>query len=117
MGHIKAMQERLRIKEKVCKLKEIPAKHRELYFNKISEVYGISDPNFQIFEVGKRGVVGLTWHKKRVELVRMTLSPNEDEVSLSIDAKFDPEKIRSEYDRMFLLAKNLHETDYKSLIN
>ncbi|MCY9397662.1 hypothetical protein [Bacillus inaquosorum] len=116
MGHIEAMQEQFRVKEKVCKLNEIPEKHRELYFNKISEVYGISD-NFRIFEVGKRGVVGLSWHKKRVELVRMTLSANEDEVSFSIDAKFDPEKIRSEYDRMFLLAKNLHETDYKSLIN
>ncbi|MCY9186662.1 hypothetical protein [Bacillus halotolerans] len=97
-------------------MKEIPEKHRGLYFDKISEVYG-RDYKFQILEVGKRGVVGLTWYKRRVELVRMTLSPNEDEVSLSIDAKFDPEKIRSEYDRMFLLAKNLHETDYKSLIN
>ncbi|MCY8054428.1 hypothetical protein MOF52_21375 [Bacillus inaquosorum] len=98
-------------------MKEIPAKHRELYFNKISEVYGRNDCQFQILAVGKRGVVGLTWSKKRVELVRMTLSSNEDEVSFSIDAKFDPEKIRSEYDRMFLLAKNLLETDYKSLIN
>lgn len=98
-------------------MEEVPKKHMGLYFNKISEVYGRDDYNFQIFAVGKRGVVGLTWRKRRVELVRMTLSPNEDEVSFSIDAKFDPEKIRSEYDRMFLLAKNLYETDYNSLIN
>lgn len=116
MGHIETMQEQFRVKEKVCKLMKIPKNHSELYFDKISEVYR-RDYKFQIFQVGKRGVVGLVWHKRRVELVRMTLNANEDEVSFSIDAKFNPEKIRSEYDRMCLLAKNLHETDYNSLIN
>ncbi|MGE9752983.1 hypothetical protein ACQP3R_08730 [Bacillus inaquosorum] len=98
-------------------MERVPDRHRELYSKKLTEVYGASTYKFHIFAIGKRGIVGLAWRKERVELVRMILSPNEDEIFLSIDAKFDPEKIHSEFDRMCLLSKNLYETDYKRLIN
>ncbi|MBU5262190.1 hypothetical protein [Bacillus atrophaeus] len=88
--------------------------YEQRYLETLDELYGIGKYEFEKIAQGKDACLCLVSARGRFELVRMHIQ--KDEIQVSIDAKFNPEKIGSELLRMSFLAKNLYATDYKRLI-
>ncbi|HBO5951575.1 hypothetical protein RI119_18565 [Bacillus amyloliquefaciens] len=84
------------------------------YVDTLNELYGEGKYEFEYIAQGKDACLCLVSTQNRFELVR--LHNQKAEIQVSIDARFNPEKIRTEFHRLALLAKNLYVTDYKRLI-
>ncbi|MEX3914322.1 hypothetical protein AB4672_21350 [Bacillus paralicheniformis] len=81
--------------------------HEQKYVDTLNELYGEGKYEFKYIAQSKDACLCF-------ELVR--LHNQKAEIQVSIDAKFNPEKIRTELRRLALLAQNLYVTDYKRLI-
>ncbi|KDN91336.1 hypothetical protein JR311_20055 (plasmid) [Bacillus velezensis] len=88
--------------------------HEQKYVDKLNELYGEGKYEFNYIAQGKDACLCLVSTQNRFELVR--LHNQKAEIEVSIDARFNPEKIKTEFHRLALLAQNLYKNDYKRRI-
>ncbi|MCD7911109.1 hypothetical protein KC480_06155 [Bacillus velezensis] len=84
------------------------------YVDTLNELYGEGNYEFDYIAQGKDACLCLVSAHNQFELVR--LHNQKAEIQVSIDAKFNPEKIKTEFHRLALLAHNLYRNDYKRKI-
>lgn len=88
--------------------------HEQKYVDTLNELYGEGKYEFTYIAQGKDACLCLVSTQNRFELVQ--LHNQKAEIEVSVDARFNPEKIKKEFHRLALLAKNLYDNDYKRRI-